>query len=162
MPLWEPEWLRVVLAEQQDCLQRCQNEISKTRATDSIMERALRLQLKHAQREVEMYRQAYEASKLDAQRLCHGKRFTSATGWAPLDWRDRPSIERKALERMQERMLDDLTQYRSFLQQGPETALKVRQDVEGVVTNRQHWTQNFYLQRRYYEEQMRDDVAGTQ
>lgn len=80
MPLWEMEWLRVALAKQQDSLQWHQDRISQTEASASVLDRASHLQLKHAQQEVEIYQQAYEASKLNSERLCPGKTFTSATG----------------------------------------------------------------------------------
>jgi hypothetical protein len=112
----------------------------------------------------DIYSQAYEASKLDAERLCPGKTFTSATGWAPLDRKDSPLLQLENLEKSQENMLDDLGKFQDLLQLVPEAAPKVREDIEYLIRNLQCRTQGHYAQLKgVYEKQMREEAAaGTQ
>jgi hypothetical protein len=53
--------------------------------------------------------------------------------------------------------------FRSFLQQVPEEAAKVREDVERLVKERKRRTQDRYPQMRaFYEENLRNERAGAQ
>lgn len=164
MPLWETEWLRVALANQQDSLRRHQKTMLETEAPDSIQERALMLQLKYAQHEVEIYQQAYEASMVDMERLCPGKTFTSTTGWAPLDIKDSPSMELEKLEINQQIMQDELAEFQNFLKQVPEAVPKLRSTVKTSIDDLQYRTQGYYVQMKgVYEKQIREEkAAGTQ
>ncbi|EAW13683.1 uncharacterized protein ACLA_044030 [Aspergillus clavatus NRRL 1] len=88
LPLWEMEMLRHESKRKQESVENNQRWAEESTNSDPDRAKSFQVDLKHAKRKAAIYQQAYEATKVDAERLCPGKTFTSATGIASLGRRE--------------------------------------------------------------------------
>ncbi|RLL94672.1 hypothetical protein CFD26_102503 [Aspergillus turcosus] len=84
LPLWELERLRNEYKWRQERVETYRNWVEESIDTDPDRARYYRISLQQAKREAAIYQKAYEAAQADAERLCPGRTFQSATGVASL------------------------------------------------------------------------------
>lgn len=82
------EMLRHESKRKQESVENNQRWAEESINSDPDRAKSFQVDLKHAKRKAAIYQQAYEATKVDAERLCPGKTFTSATGIASLGRRE--------------------------------------------------------------------------
>ncbi|RHZ58989.1 hypothetical protein CDV55_101917 [Aspergillus turcosus] len=84
LPLRELERLRNEYKWRQEKVETYRNWVEESIDTDPDRARYYRISLQQAKREAAIYQKAYEAAQADAERLCPGRTFQSATGVASL------------------------------------------------------------------------------
>ncbi|KAH8680792.1 hypothetical protein BX600DRAFT_445066 [Xylariales sp. PMI_506] len=82
LPLWELEMVRREYESKQGSVERYEEWAEDSKDDPGRMQKFINRQ-RRLEREIEIYRQAYEASKADAERECPGETFHSATGINP-------------------------------------------------------------------------------
>jgi predicted GNAT family N-acyltransferase len=113
-------------------VETCQNWANESADIDPDRARYHQISLQQAKREAAVYQKAYEAALADAERLCPGRTFQSATGIASLGRVDMVTSirDQKASMAMMERELEAL---RDWALQLPDEALQAKKLVEEEV-----------------------------
>ncbi|KAF7167586.1 hypothetical protein CNMCM5623_000892 [Aspergillus felis] len=126
LPLWELERLQHEYKWKQESVQTYQNWANDT---DPDRARYYQISLQQAKREAAIYQKAYEAARADAERLCPGRTFQSATGIASLGRMDTVTSirEQKDTMAMMQRELEAL---RNWALQLPDGAIQAKKLVE--------------------------------
>ncbi|EOO00455.1 hypothetical protein UCRPA7_4048 [Phaeoacremonium minimum UCRPA7] len=127
LPLWEAEILRHENRWKQESVGNNEDWAEKVR-DDPDRENHFRKEQQRAQKEAAVYQQAYEASKADADRLCPGRTFESATGIKSLGRQDTlTSIQNQ--DEVIARLQIELEQIREWAEQIPKDATKTKEQV---------------------------------
>ncbi|GIJ90925.1 hypothetical protein Asppvi_009890 [Aspergillus pseudoviridinutans] len=129
LPLWELETLRHEYKWKRERVETYQNWANDT---DPDRARYHQVSLQQAKREAAIYQKAYEAARADAERLCPGRTFQSATGIASLGRMDTVTSirEQKDTMAMVQRELEAL---REWALQLPDGAIQAKKLVEKEV-----------------------------
>jgi hypothetical protein len=132
LPLWELEKLRQEYKSKREKVETYQDGANEFADTDSDRARYHQISLQQAKREAAIYQKAYEAARADAERLCPGRTFQSATGIASLGRVDTVTSiqDQKATMGMMERELEAL---RDWALQLPDEAVQAKKLVEEEV-----------------------------
>ena len=117
-------------------LEEIRNEATHAQQSGQDVHGGPQLRLRHAELQASTYEQAYEAAKMDAERLCPGETFTLATGRDPIGKLDRQTNHRAELK---ETMRQELTEMRAWMTQLPDEAKRAREQAEHMARNRQRW-----------------------
>lgn len=80
LPLWEERQLRMELWDKQRSLRRIQQEAEELEASEPDKANGLESRLRYAEKQLVICEKAYEASRLDAERLCPGRSFPVGRG----------------------------------------------------------------------------------
>ncbi|EAW19923.1 uncharacterized protein NFIA_095430 [Aspergillus fischeri NRRL 181] len=136
LPLWELEKLRQEYRSKREKVEACQNWANESADTDPDRARYHQISLQQAKREAAIYQKAYEAALSEAERLCPGRTFQSATGNASLGRVDTVTSirDQKASMGMMERELEAL---RDWALQLPDEAVQAKKLVEDEVESRE-------------------------
>jgi hypothetical protein len=80
LPLWEMGQLQQDLWSRQRSLEALQKEADEMEAGERETVPGIEFKLRHAEKQVLVYREAYKASRSDAERLCPGRSFPLGPG----------------------------------------------------------------------------------
>ncbi|KAF4163743.1 hypothetical protein CNMCM6936_000455 [Aspergillus lentulus] len=132
LPLWELEKLRQEYKSKRENVETCQNWANELADNDPDRARYHQISLQQAKREAAIYQKAYEAALADAERLCPGRTFQSATGITSLGRVDTVASirDQKASMAMMERELEALRDWALRL---PDEAIQAKKLVEEEV-----------------------------
>ncbi|GIK06693.1 hypothetical protein Aspvir_002343 [Aspergillus viridinutans] len=141
LPLWELERLRHEYKWKRERVETYQNWANEFVDTDPVRAQYYQISLQQAKREVGIYQKAYEAARADADRLCPGRTFQSATGIASLGRMDTVTSirEQKDTMAMMQRELEAL---RDWALQLPDSAIQAKKLVEEEVERYQPGIKN--------------------
>ncbi|GAD92276.1 hypothetical protein NFIA_095430 [Paecilomyces variotii No. 5] len=129
LPLWEAEMLRDESKGKLESAEAHRNWAEEFKDSDPERARYFRVQHHHKEKKARICRMAYEAAKADAERLCPGKSFASATGIKSLgqqDTKTRVQFHRDAVISIER----DIQELREWAAQLPEEAMNARERVE--------------------------------
>ncbi|WPG99961.1 Hypothetical protein R9X50_00278400 [Acrodontium crateriforme] len=126
LPLWELEKLRVEKQWSNEALTL--NRQSQPE-TDTKRQKALAAQRRHKQKKASVYAKAYTAALADAERLCPGQTFESATGIKSLGRRP-ISEDIRMKEVSMKKANDEILRLNEWAAQLPEDAIMARKAVD--------------------------------
>ncbi|KAH8893912.1 hypothetical protein GQ53DRAFT_745336 [Thozetella sp. PMI_491] len=130
LPLWELEQLRHELMWKRESVANNQRWAEQTEKPSD--REHFRNQVRHLEKYASVYQKAYDAAKADAERLCPGKTFQSATGIKSLgriDTLTNIELQKEAVASMEK----ELAQLREWAKQVPDGATEARDAIAGDV-----------------------------
>ncbi|KAJ9143295.1 hypothetical protein NKR23_g6666 [Pleurostoma richardsiae] len=131
LPLWEFEQLWHEYRWKKESVDNARNWAEGSK-DEPEREREFLIEQRRNEKEALVYQKAYEASKADAERLCPGKTFESATGIKSLGRKDTLSSiqdQKDIIFRMER----ELEKTREWLAQVPQNAVKTRETVTNDI-----------------------------
>ncbi|RHZ59259.1 uncharacterized protein CDV56_106248 [Aspergillus thermomutatus] len=131
LPLWELERLRHEYKWKQESVESYRNWAEES-DTDPDRARYYRISLQHAKKATAIYQKAYKASQADAERLCPGRTFQSATGITSLGRKDTVTSIRDQKDCMA-MMQVELEAIKNWVLQLPDGAIQANKLVEEEV-----------------------------
>ncbi|KAL1870047.1 hypothetical protein Plec18167_007565 [Paecilomyces lecythidis] len=141
LPLWEAERLRHESNWKQESIGAYRNWAEEFKDSDPERARHFRIELHHREKKARIYRTAYEEARADAERLCPGKTFQSATGIKSLgrqDTKTRIQFHKDLVIVLQR----DIQEVREWAAQLPEDAKTAREMVENDIQQQERSIKN--------------------
>ncbi|KAF7550318.1 hypothetical protein G7Z17_g5789 [Cylindrodendrum hubeiense] len=151
LPLWELEQLRGENSWQQDNLERVRQETRDTQQSEQDGGRAVQLRLRHAEQQASIYQKAYEASQLDADRLCPGKTFKLTTGFENVD-RQNVTQQIEELAQDEESARQEVEDTRVWISQLPDGADQAKTLAEDNIQMMESLREGYTTRRRALSE----------
>lgn len=153
LPLWEERQLRMELWDKQRYLRRIQQEAEELEASEPDKAPGLQSRLRYAEKQLVIYEKAYEASRLDTERLYPGRSFPVGGGMkttgSDLDNR------LKNLTTSAEESHRDAISIREWMAQLPDSALQERQAAQDKLNGIEETIE-------YFEEEVRKVSLGLE
>ncbi|KAJ9390866.1 hypothetical protein DTO063F5_1310 [Paecilomyces variotii] len=140
LPLWELEMLRHEYKWKQESIES-NGDGAEDLESDPEQVRQFRVQLHQREKSANIYRMAYEAAKADAERMCPGKTFQSATGIKSLGRQDTVTsiqFHKDAVVSLQQ----GVQELREWAAQLPEDAKKAREMIENDIQQHERSIKN--------------------
>ncbi|KPM46184.1 hypothetical protein AK830_g244 [Neonectria ditissima] len=133
LPLWELEQLKSENSWQQENLERVRQETRDMQQSEKDGDRAVRIRLRHAEQKAAIYQKAYEASKLDAERLCPGKTFKLVTGFDGVNRQLGVAEQMEELAQDEESARQEVEDTRAWMAQLPDGVVQAKALAEDTI-----------------------------